>query len=258
MDFWDITLLIFIPIIVVLSLFIVIKIKKDESKKNKRKAKILICGINGKMGSYLATSLSCQYDIIGYDHESKSNRWKVFNDIEEAVMEEPDVILDFTHSDIAKSLIKEFLLAGIPVISGTTGINHDDMIELINIAKECQTSFVSLVNFTYGIMLIYDWLKKNHGGYRVLLAESHHESKKDAPSGTAKLFASLLGIEYSHVMVERIKEYEPKHEITLFGKGEIITITHQIKDREAYLYLILLYLEKVLNSFIVEVNYERH
>lgn len=257
MDLWGIILMIFIPIILVLSFSIVIKIKREDIKLTKKIPKILICGIHGKMGSYLATALSCKYQIIGFDQKNQPCKWPVFTDLEDAVMEDLDLVIDFTVADVSKGLIKELLLAGIPVISGTTGINQKDMMELVQLAKVNNVSFVSLVNFTFGIKIIYDWLKENIKGYQVLLAESHHESKKDAPSGTAKLLADLVGIDTNQIEVERTKDYQVKHKIKLIGKGEEITITHQINDKEAYLFLILTYIEKVLTKKIIEVNYQR-
>ena len=66
-----------------------------------------------------------------------------------------------------------------------------------------------------------------------VLLERHHAGKKDAPSGTAKLLAADAGAKESDVLSVRAGSIAGEHEITFYGNGESLTLSHRLGGRDA-------------------------
>jgi 4-hydroxy-tetrahydrodipicolinate reductase len=79
---------------------------------------------------------------------------------------------------------------------------------------------------------------------RAEIVEGHHETKRDAPSGTAKATAALLPGEPP---IHSIRlPGQVAHQEVLFGaEGQLLTIRHDAFSREAYAPGVLLALEQV-------------
>lgn len=150
--------------------------------------------------------------------------------------------------------IRKALLFQLPVVSGSTGFTEKEIEELVLLAKKQRTSLILNANFSRGISDIMEFLSKVKSNYSIKLKEAHHKSKKDAPSGTAKLLSRILGVESEKIEVVRNDDFTPCHTVELLKQGERITITHEVFDRSAYLKGIGEAMELALCSFIVRVN----
>jgi 4-hydroxy-tetrahydrodipicolinate reductase len=79
---------------------------------------------------------------------------------------------------------------------------------------------------------------------RAEIVELHHESKADAPSGTAKATADLLpGKPAIHSV--RLPGLVAHQEVLFGGEGQLLTIRHDATSREAYISGVLLALERL-------------
>jgi 4-hydroxy-tetrahydrodipicolinate reductase len=79
---------------------------------------------------------------------------------------------------------------------------------------------------------------------RAEIVELHHESKHDAPSGTAKATAERMGgkVDIHSVRLPGLVA----HQEVLFGEpGALLTIRHDAFSREAYVPGVLLALERL-------------
>src|SRR5207253_343927 len=76
------------------------------------------------------------------------------------------------------------------------------------------------------------------------IVELHHETKVDAPSGTAKATRERLGGDVPIHSV-RLPGIVAHQEVLLGGQGQLLTIRHDAYSREAYLAGVLLVLEKL-------------
>ena len=79
---------------------------------------------------------------------------------------------------------------------------------------------------------------------RAEIIELHHESKRDAPSGTAAATAERLGGDPTIHSV-RLPGLVAHQEVLFGGSGELLTIRHDATSREAYTAGVLLALEKL-------------
>jgi 4-hydroxy-tetrahydrodipicolinate reductase len=76
------------------------------------------------------------------------------------------------------------------------------------------------------------------------IVELHNEAKKDAPSGTARATAELMGGDVPMHSV-RLPGLVAHQEVLLGGDGQLLTIRHDAFSREAYVPGVLLALERL-------------
>lgn len=118
-----------------------------------------------------------------------------------------DVVIEFTSPHSAFDNVKKCLEFNIPVICGSTGWT-DKLEEMKNLCTEKNGAFIYSSNYSVGVNIFFEVNKKlaslmaPHKEYEVILEETHHTQKKDAPSGTAITLAEqILG------MVHRKKQW---------------------------------------------------
>lgn len=181
---------------------------------------IQISGINGKMGSYVKKYLEDKYDIV----------------------DDGDILIDFTRADYCVDVIKEALKKKKKVISGTTNINPNDLYEIKKYSIENEASFIWVSNFSKGATSLFSILDVLYPHFdTVKIIETHNKSKIDKPSGTAKEYAQRL-VDCS---VESIRNDDTAatHEIIFENKGEKLTIRHEIFSKEAFMNGIMISIE---------------
>lgn len=108
-----------------------------------------------------------------------------------------DVAIEFsTPSTVVKNLNRCFE-AGIPVVCGTTGWT-DEAAGIIQKCKQTSNAMVYGSNFSIGANLFFKLneamaqMMNTQPQYDVMIEETHHAAKKDAPSGTAITTANII------------------------------------------------------------------
>ncbi len=108
-----------------------------------------------------------------------------------------DAAIEFTSPHSAFENVKKCLEFDIPVICGSTGwTNRLD--EIRKICADKNGSFTYSSNYSVGVNIFFEVNKKlaalmaSHTAYEVILEETHHTQKKDAPSGTAITLAEQI------------------------------------------------------------------
>jgi 4-hydroxy-tetrahydrodipicolinate reductase len=108
-----------------------------------------------------------------------------------------DAAIEFTGPHSAFENVKALLEWNIPVVCGSTGWTG----RLEEMKKKCAEkngAFIYSSNYSIGVNLFFELNKKlaslmaPHTAYEVLLEETHHTQKKDAPSGTAITLAEQV------------------------------------------------------------------
>lgn len=108
-----------------------------------------------------------------------------------------DVLIEFTGGESAFENIMTGIRAGIPVISGSTGW-LDQLDQVRSATTDLKGCFFYASNFSIGVHLFLrtaKFLSKLMDGqndYDILIEETHHIYKKDAPSGTAISLADTV------------------------------------------------------------------
>ncbi|MDE5566485.1 MAG: hypothetical protein K2I77_05815 [Anaeroplasmataceae bacterium] len=194
--------------------------------------KMVIIGICGKMGNQMYEYYKDTYEIVGVDikkHEVVST----LSSIDE--IENVDVIVDFSSTECYEQL-KKAILSRIPVLSGTTGYDLSQIEALENLAKEKETPFVWKANYARGIKLFSKLIDVSKGKLEYLdFVEIHATTKKDAPSGTAKVLARQLEIKEDKIQSLRINQAPAIHEIIFSSDDERVILRHEIMNKKAFI-----------------------
>ena len=154
---------------------------------------------------------------------------------------EAEAMVDFTAPEAVVDNVKAALEHGVPAVVGTTGWEPQALDEL---AKERGVPLFVAPNFAIGAVLMMR-LAEDAARYlpRTEIVELHAETKKDAPSGTAKATAERLGGAEIHSV--RLPGLVAHQEVLLGGEGQLLTIRHDAYSREAYVPGVLLALERL-------------
>jgi len=153
-----------------------------------------------------------------------------------------DAAVDFTAPGAVVANMLAALDAGVPCVIGTSGA---DLAPVDERARERSLPAFYAPNFAIGAVLMMR-LAAEASRYlpRVEIVELHNEAKKDAPSGTARATADLLGGD-TRIHSVRLPGLVAHQEVLLGGEGQLLTIRHDAYSREAYVPGVLLALEKL-------------
>jgi 4-hydroxy-tetrahydrodipicolinate reductase len=185
--------------------------------------KLVLNGRGGKVGRVLAPALEAE------GHELVE-------------LEAAEAMVDFTAPDAVESNVSSALERSVPCVIGTTGFDHARVDEL---ARERGIACFHAPNFALGAVLMMR-LAQEAAQYmpRAEIVEMHNEAKRDAPSGTAKATADLVG-GGPVVHSVRLPGLVAHQEVLFGGEGQLLTIRHDIFSREAFVPGVLLALEKL-------------
>jgi 4-hydroxy-tetrahydrodipicolinate reductase len=175
------------------------------------------------------------------------------------VVDEFDVLIDFTHPTVTLKNLAFCRKAGKAMIIGTTGFSVEEKQLLAEAGKDIPIVFAA--NFSVGVNLC---LKLLDTAARVLgddvdieITEAHHRHKVDAPSGTAirmgEVIADALGRDLKEVAVYgregqtgardrqtigfatiRAGDIVGDHTVLFAADGERVEITHKASSRMTF------------------------
>lgn len=193
------------------------------------KADIIISGWNGKMGRTLRNLVPNYFSGNLYD-------WKQLP----TKPTSPLVWIDFSHANCFDSVIENVRTLRCPLIMGTTGLTEENHHQLRILSQ--QVPVVYDTNFSVGIHILRKLLQnlpQNCTDFDISIFESHHASKKDAPSGTAKTLANDIKTHFKlakdvSILSHRGGGIRGKHSIIFAGQNEVITLQHEALDRSVF------------------------
>ena len=161
--------------------------------------------------------------------------------------DEPDVggcdaAVDFTTPDAAPANVRAALEQGVSCVVGTTGW---DPTELGSLAQEIGLRIFVAPNFSIGAVLMLRFAREAAAHFpRAEIIELHNEAKRDAPSGTAKATAGLIGGSPAIHSV-RLPGLVAHQEVIFGSEGQLLTIRHDTTGRESFADGVMLALEKL-------------
>jgi 4-hydroxy-tetrahydrodipicolinate reductase len=196
--------------------------------------RILLLGAEGKVGSVLAPRLRAA------GHEltpaSREGEWRP---------DGHDAAVDFTEPAAVRGNVERCLAAAVPTVVGTTGLAPTDLAALDGLGREHGVPCFVAPNFALGAVLMMRFAAAAGRHLpRAEIVELHHETKLDAPSGTAKATADLLP-EGTPIHSVRLPGLVAHQEVLFGGEGQLLTIRHDTYSREAFVPGVLLALERL-------------
>ena len=186
--------------------------------------RVVLFGRGGKVGTVLAPALE------GAGHT-----------LVEA-LGDADAMVDFTAPEAVGANVQAALEAGVPCVVGTSGWDSSAAGAL---AAERGLTLLVVPNFALGAVVMMRLAAEAARHLpRAEIVELHGEAKKDAPSGTARATAELLGGDVP-VHSVRLPGLVAHQEVLFGGEGQLLTIRHDAYSREAYVPGVLLALERL-------------
>ncbi len=224
--------------------------------------KIGISGFYGKMGSSIVQHCTqnkgeCVISV-GLDKKESIgtaiDKIKRTYDLDE-FCESCDVIIDFSSPELLQEIIKVNTKHKKPLVSGTSGLSVEQINNLVELGK--LTKVFWCLNMSEGVNLMRKLLTqatKSLTDSDIEILETHHNQKKDAPSGTALLLgneiAKARNVNLGDVMktdrnsvrspsdigfaVRRGGSVIGEHTVSFFFGDEVLEITHKAFNRAIF------------------------
>ncbi len=194
--------------------------------------RVALFGASGKVGRVLGPALEAAgHDVTGIGRGAVLDLTGI------------DAAVDFTQPDAVIANLRTCLERRVPCVVGTSGA---DLEAFDQEARERGVPVFYAPNFAIGAALMMRFAAEAAEYLpRAEIVELHHETKLDAPSGTAKATAGLLGAAVPIHSV-RLPGLVAHQEVLLGGPGQLLTIRHDTFSREAFVPGVLLTLDRLL------------
>ncbi|GAW86007.1 4-hydroxy-tetrahydrodipicolinate reductase [Bathymodiolus platifrons methanotrophic gill symbiont] len=181
------------------------------------------------------------------------------NDDLGSVLDQFDVLIDFTRPEPSMQYIEQCRQADKKVVIGTTGYSEEQKIEIAKAAEDI--AIVIAPNMSVGVNLslkLLEMTAKVMGDYTdIEVIEAHHRHKVDAPSGTAlrmgEVIADTLGRDLKDCAIYgregdtgerdrktigfstiRAGDIVGEHTVMFADEGERVEITHKATSRMTF------------------------
>ena len=186
--------------------------------------KVTLNGRGGKVGRILAPALEAAgHQLVDLDAA--------------------EAMIDFTTPDSVEANVGAALERGVPCVIGTSSFDEGKIDAL---ARERGLACFHAPNFALGAVLMMRFAEEAARHLpRAEIIELHNEAKKDAPSGTAKATARLIGGDPTIHSV-RLPGLVAHQEVLFGGDGQLMTIRHDTFSRAAFVPGVLLALERLV------------
>ena len=170
-----------------------------------------------------------------------------------------DILIDFTSAEACVINGRLAAAAGKPAVIGATGLNPNQVKLLLGLARDIPIVYAP--NMSIGVNLLFKVTREVAAtlglDYNVEIVETHHNKKKDSPSGTAVRLAERaaegLGLAWPDDAVfgrEGMTGERPErqigvhalrggdvvgeHTVAFIGNGERIELVHRAHNRDNF------------------------
>jgi 4-hydroxy-tetrahydrodipicolinate reductase len=157
----------------------------------------------------------------------------------------PEIVVDFTTHPATVAVAREAVLRGVSPVIGATGRTAAEETELAALCRERGVGGALVPNFAIGAVLMMRFAAEAARFFpTVEIIELHHDGKKDAPSGTARLTARRIETAAARGEVPihsvRLRGLVAHQEVLFGGEGEVLTLRHDSLSRESFMTGVLL------------------
>lgn len=221
--------------------------------------KILINGVNGKMGTEVAKQIkkhTNMYLLGEFDRHIIHNLgFPVYNDFNN-IFELPNVVIDFSAPESTINFLNFAKSKKIALVIATTGFNQEQKDQILEASDEIPI-FLS-ANMSYEIFLMKDIvsnLSQKLPNSEIEIIETHHSEKTDSPSGTALSIADAIQSANNNkyfYKLDRMQKHEKRnpneigfssirggniigeHSVMFFNENECLEIKHTAYSRSIF------------------------
>ena len=196
--------------------------------------RVAVAGAAGRMGQAVCAAVEGADDLVLSGRADPALGTSLAD-----VLDDADVVVDFTRPDTALANALECVAAGVHVVIGTSGFD----IGPLYAAKGANVFFAP--NFAIGAVLMMRFAAEaSQHMAKAEIVELHHDGKLDKPSGTAARTAQLMTGDVPIHSV-RLPGLVAHQEVILGDLGQTLTIRHDSIDRASFMPGVLLAIRKV-------------
>ncbi|MBX3132868.1 MAG: hypothetical protein KF689_05725 [Gemmatimonadaceae bacterium] len=200
--------------------------------------KLAILG-TGKMGALLAQLAPAQgFTVVAQLGETETRQG-----LSAALLAGAQVAIEFTVPTAAAGLVRACADLGVPVVSGTTGWDAERA-TVETFVRSSRGALLWAPNFALGVHLFAKVVEEaarrfanERAGFDAHLVETHHAKKLDAPSGTARMLATVASrARGKDVPVTSIRtgQVPGTHEFVFDAAFEQVRVVHEARDRRVF------------------------
>jgi 4-hydroxy-tetrahydrodipicolinate reductase len=225
--------------------------------------RLAVTGTTGRMGRAVLAAAAEREDVEVVLAVSRSAAGEVVEGVavepaaalpDLLVEREPAALVEFTAPESSVEYVAAAAEAGVPAVVGTTGFEGAETDRLRAAAE--QVAVLRGANFARGVQGLLAAVRAAVAalpGYDVEVTETHHDGKRDAPSGTAKTVVEAVETvrgpaERVHgregeapreqgeigVHARRAGDVTGEHEVLLAGNHEELRVTHRASSRDVF------------------------
>ncbi len=236
---------------------------------------IIITGVLGRMGREIARIVWTDNDMVLAGGTEAAGHQSTGSDIGEflglgktgiticsslkEIKCDNVVVIDFSSPASTRSLLEEIKGTDTRIVIGTTGLNESDMTMIKETART--NAILYSPNMSLGINFLFYLTKiaaeKLGSEFDIEIIETHHQFKKDSPSGTAKRLGEIaseaIGCSYNDVVrygrnglvgerpakeigmhAVRGGDIVGDHTVLFAGSGERLELKHSAQSRTTF------------------------
>ena len=202
--------------------------------------RVAVAGAAGRMGQTVCRAVESAGDLELTGRADPALQTPVAD-----VLPTADVLVDFTVPTSAVANARLATEAGVHVVIGTTGFDPAELEDATG-----ANIFVA-PNFAIGAVLMMQFaVQAARHMTKAEIIELHHETKVDAPSGTAARTAALMAQASPTgatppIHSVRLPGLVAHQEVILGDVGQTLTIRHDSTDRQSFMPGVLLAIRRV-------------
>jgi len=165
-----------------------------------------------------------------------------------------DVVIDFTTAEAALENMRAVLALGCRIVVGTTGW-YSQLNDMKALAVKRGGALLYGANFSIGVQKLFRLTAElaKLDEYKFSIVETHHQSKLDAPSGTALTLQQIIESTRSgtaltlqqiiesarsstnvEVTSHRVGDAKGEHVVTATGPDDVIELRHDALSRRGF------------------------
>jgi 4-hydroxy-tetrahydrodipicolinate reductase len=150
-----------------------------------------------------------------------------------------DVVIDFTTPGAALENMRACLALGARMVVGTTGW-YGRLPDMRALVERKGGGLLYGTNFSIGVQKFFELTAQlaKVGECSFEIAETHHETKLDAPSGTAITLKEIITREQPEAEVQitshRIGDVQGLHVVTARSGSDVIELRHEALNRRGF------------------------
>lgn len=211
--------------------------------------KIGVYGSNGRMGREIIDAIEHNEGcVLSYSYSRSEG-----SDIDD-LCKNSDVVIDFSSPEGLMALLPCALRYNTKLVVGTTSFTNLEYNALVAASKNIPILYSANMSFLVALIekTVSEIARTLDSTYDVEIIDSHHSSKKDAPSGTALSLGYAIAkarnvefIQWNHQNGKRPQSaigfssirggnISGEHRIMFIGNNESIEISHKSENRSIY------------------------